>query len=79
MPPRIASDRCNSCGDCTRVCPGDILHMADGVPEVRYPAECSHCGICATECPQRAIEIRFAWNMLQPPVELSLREGTADA
>jgi ferredoxin len=61
------------------VCPGDILHVTDGVLEVRYPAECSNCGICATECPEGAIEIRFAWNALQTPVELNLRERTTDA
>ncbi|MDT4892360.1 MAG: 4Fe-4S dicluster domain [Pseudonocardiales bacterium] len=80
MPPQIAADLCTSCGICQDVCPGDILHLpADSALQVRYPHECSHCGICRTECPTGAIEIRFAWNMLQPPIALTGVEGTTDA
>jgi adenylylsulfate reductase subunit B len=73
MPPQIKPSKCTSCGICQDVCPGDILHLGPAGLEVRYADECSHCGICQLECPEGAIEIRFAWNMLQPPTELTKR------
>jgi ferredoxin len=61
------------------VCPGDIIHLTPEGPDVRYPDECSHCGLCVTECPVQAVEIRFSWNMLQLPIQLTRREHGTDA
>ncbi len=68
MPPVIDLKRCNLCGVCADVCPGDILHT-DGGPSrlVRYPEECQHCDICRIECPEEAIAIVFPWYMRQTP------------
>jgi len=66
MPPRIDPARCNLCGVCEEVCPGDILHVAGGKTGlVRYPLECSHCDVCRIECPTGAITLDFPWYMLQ--------------
>lgn len=71
MPPRIDASRCNLCGVCQDVCPGDILHTSGGVAGlVRYPDECQHCDICRVECPEGAITIEFPWSMRQAPTEL---------
>ena len=71
MPPRIDPQRCDLCGICQDVCPGDILHIDGGVYEmVRYPVECSNCDVCRVECPSGAITIEFTWAMLQRPMEL---------
>lgn len=77
MPPRIDPTRCTLCGVCEDVCPGDILYIDGGVQNlVRYGDECSHCDVCRIECPEGAIEIEFAWSMLQRPVNIgSLRSG----
>ncbi|MDQ1606984.1 MAG: 4Fe-4S dicluster domain [Microbacteriaceae bacterium] len=76
MPPRINPVLCNLCGICQDVCPGDILHIDQGVQElVRYPSECSNCDVCRVECPQGAIEILFDWSTLQQPVSLHLRDA----
>jgi adenylylsulfate reductase subunit B len=69
---RINPDRCTLCGICQDVCPGDILHLELGMAEAfLYPDECSYCDICRMECPEQAIDIRFPWKMLQPPVVLT--------
>jgi adenylylsulfate reductase subunit B len=76
MPPRIDLARCNLCGVCQDVCPGDILHIDAGVENiVRYPAECSHCDVCRVECPEKAIEIIFPWSWLQSPVTVRSLES----
>ena len=79
MPPQISSGRCTACGICQDVCPGDILYLRADRVEVRYADECSNCGICQIECPSSAIEIRFGWNVKQPPVELISKDGRDDA
>jgi adenylylsulfate reductase subunit B len=80
MPPRINPSLCNLCGVCQDVCPGDILHIDQGVDGiVRYPTECSNCDVCRVECPQGAIEMRFEWSTLQQPIVLRLRIETDHA
>jgi adenylylsulfate reductase, subunit B len=66
MPPKIDFAKCNLCGICDEVCPGDVLHVAFGKEGlVRYPLECSHCDVCRIECPEDAITLVFPREMLQ--------------
>ncbi|MBI2866136.1 MAG: 4Fe-4S binding protein [Chloroflexi bacterium] len=68
MPPVIDLEKCNLCGVCEEVCPGDILYMEGGKQRiVRYPQECDQCGICALDCPEKAIEIIFPLDLLTTP------------
>lgn len=79
MPPRIDESRCTLCGICQDVCPGDILHIDQGVANlVRYGDECSHCDVCRVECPAGAIEIEFPWHMRQRPIQVPVRKRTTD-
>lgn len=79
MPPRIDESRCTLCGICQDVCPGDILHIDQGVANlVRYGDECSHCDVCRVECPAGAIEIEFPWHMRQRPIQVQVRKRTGD-
>ncbi len=61
MAATIDSERCNGCGLCEPVCPGDIIFTdeASGLAEVRYPDECWFCGACLAECPTEAISYSF--------------------
>ncbi|MBI4321090.1 MAG: 4Fe-4S binding protein [Chloroflexi bacterium] len=61
MPPRIDLEKCNGCGRCDEICPGDLIHVdeASNFPVVQYPDECWHCGCCRIDCPVEAIEIRL--------------------
>ena len=51
---------CLGCGDCTRKCQFDALHMnpETGLPEVDEE-KCTACGACAKACPRGIIEIRL--------------------
>ena len=51
---------CLGCGDCTRVCKFDAIHMNQetGLPEVD-DAKCTACGACVKACPKSIIELRY--------------------
>ncbi len=55
---------CFSCGNCVEDCPGYVLSMANGKPEVAFPKECWHCGNCRISCPCGAISYQFPLSML---------------
>ena len=68
MPPVIDPKKCNLCGICEEVCPGDILYVDAGSERiVRYPQECDQCGICQRDCPEDAIEIVFPLELISAP------------
>ncbi len=50
---------CLGCGDCTRACQFDAIHMnpETGLPEVDED-KCTACGACAKACPRHIIELR---------------------
>ncbi len=50
---------CLGCGDCTRACQFDAIHMnpETGLPEVDEE-KCTSCGACAKACSRHIIELR---------------------
>lgn len=50
---------CLGCGDCTRACNFDAIHMnpETGLPEVDED-KCTACGACVKACPRHIIELR---------------------
>ena len=48
---------CNSCGDCERACPQNIIFIGDGgQPELTFSkAGCTSCGECQRACPTSAL------------------------
>ena len=53
--PQINSERCISCGLCTRVCPSAVITLEDGTPTVHTNRACMECWHCAAVCPGQAI------------------------
>ncbi len=51
---------CLGCGDCTRACKFDAIHMnpETGLPEVDED-KCTACGACTKACPKNIIELRY--------------------
>ena len=51
---------CLGCGDCTKVCKFDAIHMnpETGLPEVD-DEKCTGCGACTKACPKGVIELRY--------------------
>ncbi len=56
--PRFDVDpgRCNACGHCHEICPGDAIAMEDKHPVYDY-ANCISCYCCMELCTQQAIEL----------------------
>ena len=51
-------DKCDSCGDCTDVCPMEVLIIKDGKLTINDPDECSYCETCVDMCPNECITIK---------------------
>lgn len=68
MPVAFDYAKCDGCGTCSAVCPGDVIHMRgkprEKLPYNRYADECWHCGSCRQDCPQQAITVVFSPDML---------------
>jgi len=68
MPVAFDYGKCDSCGKCSDICPGDVIYMQGAVgkklPYNRYVDECWHCGSCRQDCPQEAIRVVFPPDML---------------
>lgn len=50
-----ATDRCNRCGTCGRICPTNNITVTDAV--VVFGKNCTQCYACIHWCPKEAIEI----------------------
>ncbi len=53
--PRVDEQRCNLCGDCSRVCQFNAIVILGNAVQT-FPALCHGCGSCALICPEEAIE-----------------------
>lgn len=53
----IDTNKCDNCGDCTDVCPMEVLILEDGKLTVNEPDECSYCETCVDICPNECITI----------------------
>jgi NAD-dependent dihydropyrimidine dehydrogenase PreA subunit len=55
----IDQSKCTGCGDCLRVCLGDVFRMRRKKAEVSSLDRCMECGSCLYVCEARAIN--FSW------------------
>ncbi|XER11448.1 hypothetical protein SATMO3_16180 [Sporomusa aerivorans] len=51
----FASDQCNGCALCRRICPKQALSMTGNKPHWSY--SCDSCMACMNYCPQKAIQV----------------------
>ena len=54
---KIDTNKCDNCGDCTDVCPMEVLILEDGKLTINEPDECSYCETCVDLCPNECITI----------------------
>ena len=53
---RVDSERCDSCGECVKMCPVDVFEMPHKAVVVR-PVNCMGCQACVALCKSKAIII----------------------
>jgi coenzyme F420-reducing hydrogenase delta subunit/NAD-dependent dihydropyrimidine dehydrogenase PreA subunit len=75
---RVASDKCNGCGDCLTVCPFAAVTMAErpgGLSlSVIDPLLCTGCGNCISVCPVGAVTVS-SWTDAQLEAQMRVALG----
>ena len=56
----IEKEKCVGCGQCTEVCPGNLLQLRAGKAAIRDVRDCWGCTACVKECPRKAIYYSLA-------------------
>lgn len=54
---KIDKLKCTKCGECTKVCPQNILSLNDKSAELLDYSKCMECGACRLNCKYDAIEL----------------------
>ena len=52
----VDGEKCEGCGECTKICPTDVFNVSQKSDPVR-PENCLGCGTCAAVCKSGAIII----------------------
>lgn len=55
--------RCNGCGICQELCPGDLMVVNAKTKKayIRDNSDCWNCMVCVKHCPEGAITIRLPY------------------
>jgi len=53
----VISERCDSCGECVKVCPTHAIELPQGGAKVNS-ISCVGCGLCIPICPKDAIDLK---------------------
>jgi MinD superfamily P-loop ATPase len=53
--PKVDTDKCNLCGECSSACEFHAIAILGNSIEV-FPSLCHGCGVCSDVCPDHAIE-----------------------
>jgi len=69
MPP-IVNTKCNGCGACEEICPGDLMEVVHGKASCRASRDCWDCMSCVKACPRQALEIRLPYQLGYYPATL---------
>ena len=59
---KIDSERCDTCGKCAKVCPGEILIGTNEGIKTQNVIECTLCMDCADTCPKDPTAIEVSWD-----------------
>lgn len=55
--PIVVNNKCIGCGECSRVCPPQVINMENKLPNIDLDV-CIRCFCCHELCPKKAIKVR---------------------
>ena len=53
----IDTEKCKACGECVKICPGEIYKVEGGRLVVGDSADCSGCQSCVSVCENQAVTV----------------------
>ncbi len=53
----VDEEKCKACGECVKICPGEIYKIENDRVIVGNSADCSGCQSCVSVCENQAINI----------------------
>ena len=56
--PTINSRKCNGCGNCVEICPGEVFALNGDEPIPSRPEDCIECLACVNQCPAEALQLQ---------------------
>jgi MinD superfamily P-loop ATPase len=57
--PDVDPEKCQGCGDCVKLCPGNAVELVQGKATIASPERCDYCADCEEFCPNSAIRCPF--------------------
>ena len=57
MYPTINPKKCNDCGNCVEICPGEVFEIDGDEPNIARPEDCIECLACVNQCPTEALQL----------------------
>ena len=68
----IDPEKCTGCGECVRICPGDLLVLNTAKQSsMRNQADCWDCMACVKACPSHAIKTRLPFSLADCGADLT--------
>lgn len=57
--PDLNKELCNKCGDCSQICPIEVIDFKEGEYPIFGRKDCASCLCCMETCPSHAIDIKM--------------------
>jgi len=55
MYPAVDREKCNGCGNCADVCPGEVYEIQTDKSNPIHPEDCIECWACVNQCQTESI------------------------
>ncbi len=57
MYPIVDQEKCNGCGNCAEICPGEVYTIQEKKSNAIRLGDCIECWACVNQCPTESIQL----------------------